>query len=203
MRIGSAIGGVVALSLFPHQEARFLIPAVPLILSSVRLPAKFSRTFIGSWVAFNLFMGVLMGTYHQGGVVPMQIHISNQLDVKHAFWWKTYSPPIWLLDGRNDHQRTTDFMGMPSEDMLRDLKSAVSCSSKDQGVFLVAPASATVLSRFTSGNATEEIILEERWRYKQHLNLDDMDFAEDGIKGTLLRVVGKRGLVLWHVKRRC
>src|ERR1700753_2778711 len=37
-RLYSALSAVFVLSLFPHQEARSLIPAVPLILSSVRLP---------------------------------------------------------------------------------------------------------------------------------------------------------------------
>jgi phosphatidylinositol glycan class Z len=203
IRIHSSVCGIVVLSLFPHQEARFLIPAVPLILSSIRFPTKFPRVWIASWVAFNLVMGVLMGTYHQGGVVPMQIHIANQGDIKHAFWWKTYSPPIWLLDGRNAFTSTTDFMGMPSTSMLKELEAAVSCKEKDQGVVLIAPASATFLDRFSAHNVNQEIVLEERWRYKQHLNLDDIDFAKDGVGSTISRVLGRRGLVLWDVTRRC
>lgn len=38
----SALSGVALLSIFPHQEARFLLPAIPLILSSIRLPSTSS-----------------------------------------------------------------------------------------------------------------------------------------------------------------
>jgi len=68
---------------------------------------------------------------------------------------------------------------------------------------LIAPASATFLDRFSAQNSTLEIILKERWRYNQHLNLDDLEFAEDGVGATVSRVLGRRGLVLWDVNRRC
>ncbi|KAA8572525.1 hypothetical protein EYC84_003135 [Monilinia fructicola] len=42
----------------------------------------------GLWIAFNLLLGLLMGVYHQGGVVPTQVFLSKQLDATHAIWWK-------------------------------------------------------------------------------------------------------------------
>lgn len=151
-----------------------------------------------------------MGTYHQGGVVPMQIHIAEQEGVRQVFWWKSYSPPIWLLDGKADIIETTDLMGMQKEAMVQELLASVNCQVKDRtGVYLVAPYSATYLDRFIrSKNSTAEpryrdIYLEERWRYSRHLNLDDLDFGDDGIANTLGRVVGRRGLVLWEVRIRC
>ncbi|QDS70063.1 hypothetical protein FKW77_004345 [Venturia effusa] len=210
MRIVAAVCGTLILSVFPHQEARFLVPAVPLILSSVKLPRKFTRLFIGTWTAFNIFFGFLMGTFHQGGVVPMQIHIAGHEGVRHVFWWKSYSPPIWLLDGKADIIETTDLMGMQKEAMVQELLASVNCQVKDKtGVFLVAPYSATYLDKFIrSQNSTREpeyhdIYLEERWRYHKHLNLDDLDFGDDGVASTLARVVGRRGLVLWEVGVRC
>jgi GPI mannosyltransferase 4 len=213
MRIVAAVCGTLILSVFPHQEARFLIPAVPLILSSVKLPKKFTRAFIGAWIVFNVLFGFLMGTYHQGGVVPMQIHIGDQEAVRHVFWWKSYSPPIWLLDGKADSIETTDLMGMQKEAMVQELLASVNCKVKNKtGVYLVAPNSATYLDKFTrpqnsSSSAPQpryhEIYLEERWRYDRHLNLDDLDFGDDGVWPTLRRVVGRRGLVLWEVGIRC
>jgi phosphatidylinositol glycan class Z len=208
VRLYAAICALLVLSAFPHQEARFLLPAIPLVLSSVRLPTKYARAWISVWVCFNLVMGLLMGTYHQGGVVPAQIHIaSNTTDINRVFWWKTYSPPIWLLDGRIEDIKTTDFMGLDAEKMVKDVLSSVACSrfsgKSTEGVVLVAPASATYLDRFTEAGSTESLILEERWRYSKHLNLDDLDIGEDGLFRTLYRVVGRRGLVLWNVKRRC
>lgn len=39
--------------------------------------------------------------------------------------------------------------------------------------------------------------------YKKHVNLDDMDFGDDGVVDTLMRVVGRRGLGVWRVEREC
>ena len=211
-RLVGAIFGTAILSIFPHQEARFLIPAVPLILSSVKLPKSphLARTFMVVWVFFNLIFGVLMGTYHQGGVVPMQLHIETMDNVKHVFWWKSYSPPLWLLDGKIESMTTTDLMGMQKESMVQELANVVSCSVKQeqrQGIYLVAPHSATYLDQFVvPENETSkvgELYLREKWRYSQHLNLDDLDFGDDGVVPTLKRVVGRRGLVLYEVQVMC
>ncbi|KAL9616508.1 MAG: hypothetical protein Q9160_008624 [Pyrenula sp. 1 TL-2023] len=39
--------------------------------------------------------------------------------------------------------------------------------------------------------------------FSRHLNLDDIDFEEDGVGGTIARVIGKRGLGLWRLERLC
>ncbi|KIW09072.1 uncharacterized protein PV09_00020 [Verruconis gallopava] len=214
-RLVGAVFGTLILSIFPHQEARFLLPAVPLILSSLKLPKHGTKFFFSVWVVFNLIFGTLMGTYHQGGVVPMQLHIGAMDGVKHVFWWKSYSPPLWLLDGKIDSMKTTDLMGMQKESMMQELSGVIHCKAKDRsGVFLVAPYSAVYLDRFVVGESGEmklskappekgELYLRERWRYNQHLNLDDLDFADDGVLPTLSRVIGRRGLVLWEVQVDC
>lgn len=209
----SSLSGIALLSIFPHQEARFLLPAVPLILSSIRLPApRFQKAWISIWIIFNLAMGVLMGVYHQGGIVPVQMNIAKTNEVvSHAFWWKTYSPPTWLLNGKNENLTTIDLMGMPGEQMLEKVKESLpTCRTrkppKISGVgatYLVAPRSAYYLNPYHDLSERKEISLEEVWSYKKHLNLDDMDFADDGIWKTLGRVIGDRGLVIWRVTRNC
>jgi phosphatidylinositol glycan class Z len=209
----SSISGITLLSLFPHQEARFLIPAVPLILSSVQLPGpRFRKAWIATWIIFNLAMGVLMGVYHQGGIVPTQMHIAKTDDVvSHAFWWKTYSPPIWLLNGKNENLTTVDLMGVCSEQMLEKVKETLPpCRTREppklgrQGAtYLIAPRSANTQKLYLDHSTREEITLNEIWSYRQHLNLDDMDFANDGVWKTLGRVVGDRGLVIWKVEKKC
>lgn len=207
----SAISGVLVLSIFPHQEARFLIPAIPLILSSVRLPKQFQRPWLAAWIIFNVIFGALMGVYHQGGVVPMQNHIEGMKNVSHVFWWKTYPPPIWLLDGKNEYMETKDLMGMPGDKVMQEvLDSLPSCYSlaslglhTNGSTYLVAPASATYLDGLLDSTKRKDIILEEIWRYQKHLNLDDLDFTEDGVLPTLNRAIGRRGLVLWQAKRQC
>lgn len=207
LRLYSAISGVFVLSIFQHQEARFLLPTIPLILSSVQLPKVrlHLRIWAGIWIAFNLFFGLLMGIYHQGGVVPTQIFMSGQADATTALWWKTYSPPIWLLNGKNEVLKTHDLMGMPGPDMLKELGAVATCRSKpsnDTGTYLIAPLSATFLDTYLEDNKSG-LQFQEVWRYSRHLNLDDLDFGDDGFWYTLKRVIGRRGLAAWRVTKNC
>lgn len=77
----------------------------------------------------------------------------------------------------------------------------------DVGLGLVAPASSVELNAWKEGGregAKEGgFTLEEVWRYERHLNLDDLDVGGEGVWGTVRRVVGRRGLVVWRVGRRC
>lgn len=183
-----------------------------------------------------------MGIYHQGGVVPTQLEIpaivSASLATKQdgqfagpalegtatVFWWKTYSPPLWLLGDNSSFPvevETRDLMGIPGMEMIHELDTAVpecpAASSKagykpvssddsrsNNSVFLVAPRSATFLddyTRLSSSPVDPPLRLRELWTYKKHLNLDDLDFGDDGILPTLKRVIGRRGLTVWAVDR--
>lgn len=216
LRLYSAISGLFVLSIFPHQEARFLLPTVPLILSSVELPKNkmILRCWGVAWVLFNLFFGLLMGIYHQGGVVPGQVFMSTQPDATNAIWWKTYTPPIWLLDGKNEVLRTKDVMGLRGSALLEQLGELATCDTpadrrnqeylKEQnGTYLIAPASATWLDPYLPNKGLQGLRFREVWRYRQHLNLDDLDFGDDGVWNTLSRVIGRRGLVAWRVTKSC
>ncbi|KAI9832057.1 MAG: alpha 1,2 mannosyltransferase, partial [Thelocarpon superellum] len=154
--LASALSGIVVLSLVQHQEARFLIPTIPLILSSVRLPPRrYVRAWWTAWIGFNVVMGLLMGTYHQGGVVPTQLFLADQDDATQALWWRTYSPPIWLLNGKNTDLTTRDLMGMAPDKMMAQLRKTATCHGSPRavnttsGTYLIAPASSTMLDRFT------------------------------------------------------
>ena len=216
LRLYSAISGIVVLSIFQHQEARFLLPTVPLILSSVRLPKRRTtrRAFTAAWILFNLFFGVLMGTYHQGGIIPAQVFISAQPDATQAVWWKTYSPPIWLLNGKNEVLTTRDVMGLEGDRLLELLGDLATCDvpadrrnreylKENNGTYLIAPTSADWLDPYLPNKGLTGLRFREVWRTKTHLNLDDLDFAEDGVWGTLKRVVGRRGLAAWRITKSC
>ena len=216
LRLYSAISGIVVLSLSQHQEARFLLPTVPLILSSVRLPknGKVLRVWVASWIVFNLALGTLMGVYHQGGIIPAQVFMSKQPDATQAIWWKTYMPPIWLLNGKNEVLRTQDVMGMKGEMLLAELEKIATCDApadrrsmeylkESNGTYLVAPLSATWLDPYLPNKGLDGLRFREVWRHQQHLNLDDLDFAEDGVWDTLSRVIGRRGLGIWRVTKSC
>ncbi|OAQ99529.1 hypothetical protein LLEC1_02533 [Akanthomyces lecanii] len=216
IRLYSAISGLAVLSMFQHQEARFLLPTVPLILSSVQLPTNKAllRAWAGAWIIFNLFLGVLMGTYHQGGIIPGQVFLASQPDATTAIWWKTYTPPIWLLNGKNEVLQTKDVMGIKGDDLLIQLTSLATCDTpadrrnqeylkEKNGTYLMAPASATWLDPYLSNKGLQGLRFREVWRYRQHLNLDDLDIGDDGLWNTLTRVVGRRGLVAWRVTKSC
>jgi phosphatidylinositol glycan class Z len=214
LRLYSAISGVFVLSIFQHQEARFLLPTMPLILSSVQLPKNQThlRIWTGIWILFNVFFGLLMGVYHQGGIVPAQVFLSKQPDATQAVWWKTYSPPIWLLNGKNEVLQTHDIMGMKGPLMVRELHILATCHKRSenatayleesQGTYLIAPLSATFLDDYIGGKE-KGLYFQEVWKHKQHLNLDDLDFGDDGFWNTIKRVIGRRGLGAWRVTRNC
>lgn len=211
-RLWSAACGIVVLSAFPHQEARFLAPAVPLLLSSLRLPRRYVRVWMAAWMGFNAVFGVLMGVYHQGGVVPAQIWLGKQDGVAKAFYWKTYSPPVWLVNGNATGTEVVNLMGLPGLEMLERLKESAPCAGgkgwslrggEDRNVVLAAPYSATFLDSLVGESGQGDIRLTELWKYRKHLNLDDLDIGEEGVVGTLERVVGRRGLVIWKVEKRC
>lgn len=216
LRLYSAISGIFVLSMSQHQEARFLLPTVPLILSSVQLPRNRTilRIWATAWIAFNLFFGVLMGIYHQGGIVPGQVFMSKQPDATHAIWWKTYTPPIWLLNGKNEVLQTKDVMGIKGDVLLEQLTELATCDTpadrrnqeylkEKNGTYLIAPASATWLDPYLPNKGLQGLRFREVWRYRQHLNLDDLDFGDDGVWNTLSRVVGRRGLIAWRVTKSC
>ena len=147
-----------------------------------------------------------MGIYHQGGMTPAQLWLGQQqqheLKIKEVYWWRTYSPPIWLLGGNK--VVTKDLMGMKAEDMMERLMEAIGpCKAKEPwSVGLVAPWSSIDLETWAEEKHAE-ISFERLWMSKNHLNLDDLDFEEDGIRGTLARVIGRRGLIIWRASRVC
>ncbi|KAI6250759.1 GPI mannosyltransferase [Erysiphe necator] len=212
LRLYSAVSGILILSLFKHQEARFLLPTVPLILSSVNLPKTpiYFRFWLIIWIIFNLSLGILMGVYHQGGVVPTQLFMSNQSNATHAIWWKTYPPPIWLLDGKSKNLKTHDLMGTNGLHMIAQLEKLALCQSistnitarsKIEGTYLIAPLSAIFLDSYTSN--LESLHFQEVWRFRKHLNLDDLNLIEDGFWPTIKRIVGRRGIAAWRVTKIC
>lgn len=153
-----------------------------------------------------------MGVYHQGGIVPTQVFLSKQPDATQAVWWKTYSPPIWLLNGKNEVLKTHDIMGMKGPSMLREIGALATCHKsfknetayleEKEGTYLIAPTSATFLDEHLS-NEVSGLHFQEVWSYRKHLNLDDLDFGDDGFWNTLNRVVGRRGLAAWRVTKDC
>ncbi|KAL4912523.1 Alg9-like mannosyltransferase family-domain-containing protein [Aspergillus aurantiobrunneus] len=236
IRAASALSATAMLSIFPHQEPRFLIPCVPLLLSCLHV--RKSHLFLVTWVVFNVVLGFLMGVYHQGGVVPTQLAVPSiisttteawQGSLKEprplyatVAWWKTYSPPLWLLGDNSTlpldlNIDTHDLMGKPGPELINDLERLVpACREKQKGVkyqdtssskqsdavFVVAPKSVTFLDQFLAPQSPESSLeLRELWTYRNHISLDDLAFGTDGVIPTLKRVIGRRGLSVWLAQR--
>lgn len=154
-----------------------------------------------------------MGVYHQGGIVPTQVFLSRQPDATQAIWWKTYSPPVWLLNGKNEVLRTHDIMGMKGPLMLREIGALATCYKpsenstayleEQEGTYLIAPLSATFLDNYTSNGLETGLHFQQVWQYSQHFNLDDLDFGDDGFWPTIKRVIGRRGLGAWRITKDC
>ncbi|KAL2426500.1 GPI mannosyltransferase 4 [Exophiala dermatitidis] len=247
-RLSSALTGTLVLSIIPHQEPRFLLPTVPLLLSCIRLPTsqKWRGIFLISWAAFNIALATLMGVYHQGGVIPMQLDVPSivvqSLNTTHSaahnievFWWKTYPPPNFLLGNEPLHPATNKslnistvpLMGFPQRELVfmlmqhmptcdPSLVERLVLHKEKTDVFVVAPLAAWRLEGYDQyppvfnfsfsvsfDGPPASLTMTNLATYRKHVNLDDMDFADDGVMPTLERVVGRRGLGIWRVDKDC
>ena len=96
-------------------------------------------------------------------------------------------------------------MGIPFASLQTQVETALGpgCDT-DRSVGLVVPYSSIEIDPWIAKSAEDQAFaFEEIWRYGQHLNLDDLDVGEEGLWGTLVRVVGRRGLVVWKIRRLC
>lgn len=250
-RLCAALTGAIILSVIPHQEPRFLQPCIPLLLTCVRLPSsQYWRTrFWIAWGTFNIIMATLMGTYHQGGIVPISLSlpttITRSLDTTNSparavevIWWKTYPPSLSLMGpaiSNPNNNETIDInvhplLGAPRNVLLENLlKHQPSCDENivqkltnalnpdDRQTLLVAPFSAwrwgeihesprgnfTLAKKNRGADDQEDLRMIFLDEHRRHINLDDMDFGDDGVWGTLERVIGRRGLGVWRVERIC
>lgn len=260
-RLAAAITGAIILSVIPHQEPRFLLPCIPLLLTCVRLPDNptWRKRFWVAWGIFNGLLGILMGIYHQGGIIPAQLNMPNTIRASllntnsnvnnvEVHWWKTYPPSLYMLGQPIHNPLTDDIVQIHTNPLLganrsallshltgslplcKDQKSlltkftnVLSNNNNPTQVFLAAPFSAfrpeyfsssamPLISNFTftlptpTDHGTEAgkgLTLTHLETYGRHINLDDMDFGDDGILPTLSRVVGRQGLGVWRVEREC
>lgn len=102
-----SLSGLLLLSSRPHQEFRFLLPIITLLLVSLsqflppdllgpsaplirhvqkpsRLRISLKRTrgyhaWLLGWIVFNLLAGIFMGSLHQSAIVPITQYLSNRI----------------------------------------------------------------------------------------------------------------------------
>lgn len=103
----SIISALTILSFFPHQELRFLIPLTPLIF--VTFHDIHSKVWIQIWLLFNIILAIIMGCFHQSGIIRVISHYHHQENSELGvhMWWKTYMPPTWMYMNENLTVSTT------------------------------------------------------------------------------------------------
>ncbi|XP_070538568.1 GPI mannosyltransferase 4-like [Ptychodera flava] len=122
---------VVLLSVFPHQETRFLIPLlVALSLLFAKVNQKLSKAFKVAWLLWNLIGCFSFGVLHEGGVVQSVDHIrsmmmnNNNVTMYDFVFYHTYTPPKHLFAydpyGTNQNTRQGHVMGQSANQISRN-----------------------------------------------------------------------------------
>lgn len=124
---------LLALSLIPHQEPRFLLGLLaPVIVMSVG-ERPLSRWEWGLHLAHHLGVGFFFAILHQAGVVRSLVDLNGV--VGHVAYWKTYSPPHYFhnisvvdLMGKSSALESVDCtLVAPLETVPKSLFSIVQC----------------------------------------------------------------------------
>lgn len=193
----AAAGGILLLSMIPHQELRFLTPVLPLLCSCFDLTtfnsfenksAWLINTIINFWIGFNMIFAVILGIFHQGGVVPAMDHFFTlSVQPSTIIWWRTYMAPSWML---GDTSNSTQFIQLNNEDLLEldstkttrfidtmgmlyeKLNQVLSKANKFHGdTYLVTPVAS--FNQFFNSSDYERI-----WKYNYHFDMDHLDFTD-------------------------
>lgn len=133
------------------------------------------------WYAFNIIMCILMGVLHQGGVVPA-LDYTLKLDKPYVqIWWRTYSPPSWMLGSSLVEVLTLGELNDPllidKKDVIIDAMGAeptvlyelLSHVKTERKLLLVAPVA--------SINCDFDHNVKKIWDYNFHLDLDHLNFS--------------------------
>ncbi|GFO16324.1 mannosyltransferase [Plakobranchus ocellatus] len=157
-----AVIPVLALSIFPHQEPRFIIPTLPVFMVmgakfiSVVAPAKLS--FLTLWVLFNILLTLIYGYMHQAALIPAMSIYQQKLSAmsskplpgsQHTIFYKTYPPPRHLLllpSLSSQHVHIHDLAGGPVASVKNAIEESKLQCKRTRGscqIFLFMPATVT------------------------------------------------------------
>ena len=193
----SIVVPMLALSMFPRQEARFLIPVLAplsLLYSHHVFGVASFRGFSVMWVLFNVGGCEFFGALHQGGLLPclrhiQGIHAREPLVTRHVVFYNTYTPPRFLLARPSQHA-TGESVGAPrcGSTTVHDLKGAsalalndkvtdivASSTCKSNEILLVSPA--TLDYQLCSSNTVLTFRLLRQFHL--HLSTEDLPETED------------------------
>lgn len=212
----TCVSGLLVLSLVPHQELRFLVPLLPLLCCSFDLrkykkldldksvadkslketeksllvrkdKSSIVNVLMFGWYLFNILMAILMGIYHQGGVIPVLDHLhTTKEDDFIQVWWRTYSPPNWMLGEinttvvtLNDENFNYNVSGLKGNyifdtmgsdlDKVKKLLSDLE-EQRSQKISLITPVSSYNIH-------FKETKFQNVFNYTHHLDMDHLNFS--------------------------
>ncbi|NXR12651.1 PIGZ mannosyltransferase, partial [Semnornis frantzii] len=166
------------LSLFSHQEPRFLIPLIlPLVLfsTSQHRAVKWKHVI----VIFNVLGALLFGCLHQGGVIPCLFHLEQLLhspeSLNHTRHYTlvfahTYMPPRSLLNikKRDTYIEVIDMAGSEEETFCQTVEHQASNSTcNDCHVFVIIPGTVRAMIRNCDVSFKNETLI------FPHLSMED------------------------------
>lgn len=164
----SFISGILVLSLLPHQELRFLLPSIPLLLSSFSFNknSKISKYILKIWLLFNTILIIFYGLFHQAGLIPAinYLNSSEYLKGTKIYWFNTYPPPTFLI---NSNFENVNLMGFSIDSVV----SEIELNSKPS--IIVTPSNSIDRLKFNSKS------IEIQWHTLWHLDLDHFDFDNE------------------------
>ena len=199
----------VPLSIFPHQEPRFLLPLIfPLVLLIVPwfITHDVHRYMFRLWLPFNMFIAIVYGHLHQGGLLPAlrYVHDAAAIDTNHVvlITYHTYMPPGYLftpMSTRHDGTR-------PSAKLI-DLKGADRAEFEltVERVFLEHATATMQLFILLPGARRIDLVPLEEQKYDFHLVEQfgphlDLDHGLD--TSVHVRYAGSKSQWLRHVWQR-
>ena len=183
---------VCLLSIFPHQEPRFLIPLLPVLVAVYACEIATRRGMAAFWIVANLAGGLFYGFVHQAGVVPclgyLQQTQSSAVD-RYVIFWHTYTAPqhLLMLSSRTqdrDHTGTTSLTSLEGnsvEDLIHHLVlvgGSRSSRNREKPEVLVA-ASSSEHRYLVRKTAEAGIRLDLNLSFWPHLSVEHLPNVDD------------------------
>ncbi|EMR09380.1 hypothetical protein PNEG_02327 [Pneumocystis murina B123] len=206
----SSVLYILILSLFPHQELRFLLPVFPLLiiylssLGNIR-KKKIRYLFIFSWIIYNIFFGIFLGFFHQHDVISIIFFLKKYLvndSSANVVFWKTYPPPTWLfLDPPDSKIIFSHLIGYSVNNVLDYLSIKKQNGVKSIFIFptLLIEKLPCVFEELRNSSCKTNVTLRQIFKTSYYIGLDDSDFINNNIFFVLMDLIRKKGLVVCEV----
>ena len=149
----SAVLGLAALSVAPHQEPRFLLPTACAVFARAATRVarlKWKRKFYVFWLVFHLAVAGFYTTIHQAGLVPLLRRVGAARGAcDHVAFVGTYLPPYSVAGPRagaelflHDFENDAAGLGRRVAALKRELDGGAygRCASRRLYVAVAAPA---------------------------------------------------------------